>query len=387
MKKKLLTIILLISILFTPLLVNAEAKLSLTAKSAFIMEKNTGSILYEDNADVKRPIASITKLMPMYIIFEEIDKGNMKLDDKITVNEIGAGIDGSGVGLVIGEAFTVKEMLTAIAVQSANDCVYAMAAHIDGTLDKFVERMNNTAKELGLKNTVFGDPAGLDNDGHSTARDIAEFCKIFLDKHPEVVDYTSIWSAPFRKGQPNEMTIYNTNQLIRDKASNSIVGMKTGFTTPAGYCLAAFYDGINNELISVVLGSNSDEDRFVDSDKLIKYALSKYDYMRITNEYDFVGSLFVDEGIGDRVNTYIDEGFVYYGNKKDRNKITVNVRFNRDIVAPVNVGDQVGEVIYMLRGKEIGKGNVYSQDSIQRASDFRLLCRDIFGVFGKESPV
>lgn len=215
--------------------------LDLTAKSAVVMEAGSGTILYQKDKDMKLPPASVTKVMSLLLIFEELDKGNLKYSDKVTVSEHAASMGGSQVFLEPGESQTVDTMLKCIVISSANDAVVSMAEHIAGSEGAFVKRMNEKAKQLGMKNTTFKNSCGLDIKGHETsAYDIALMSRELTTKHPDIFKYTKIWMDKFthetKKGT-KEFGLSNTNKLL--KQYNGCTGLKTGSTSTAKFCLSA----------------------------------------------------------------------------------------------------------------------------------------------------
>ena len=229
---------------------------TITATSALLMEADTGSLLFEKNADERMPPASITKIMTMLLIMEEIDSGNIKKEDMVTVSDSAAIQTGSHIFLAEGEIMSVHDLLKGIAVASGNDAAIAMAEHISGTQEKFVERMNQKAKELGMENTHFVNCHGLDADGHySSARDISIMTRELL-KHTDIFEYTTIWTDTLRDGA---FGLANTNKLIRFYEGAN--GMKTGSTSKAGYCLSATALRNDMQLIAVVMGAPNRDTR------------------------------------------------------------------------------------------------------------------------------
>ena len=235
MLRKILIIILSFSC-FIPI-VKAEDSLNLSSESAILMDAESGKILYEKNIEEKLPMASMTKIMSMLLIMENIENGSLKYEDKVIISENASGMGGSQVFLQKGEEYTVNDLLKCIAVSSANDAVVAMAEKISGSVDEFVTLMNEKAKNLGLKNTNFANPHGLDNENHySTAYDMAIIAKELL-KHEDILKYTSIYEDYLTKPDGSQVWLVNTNRLVR--FYDGVDGLKTGYTTEAGYCLTA----------------------------------------------------------------------------------------------------------------------------------------------------
>ena len=249
-----------------------SAVLSISAPSALLMEKETGQVLYEKNADERRPPASVTKVMTLLLLIEDLESGKLKSEDIVTASERAASFGGSCVYLEQGEQMSVSDMLKCIAVVSANDCAVAMAEHASGTEEVFVERMNRRARELGLENTHFMNCTGLFEDaGHySTARDIALMSRELI-RHPLIKDYSSIWMDSIRGG---EFELTNTNKLVYWYPG--CTGLKTGYTSQAMYCLSATAERDGVEYIAVVLHGESIDSRNTDATTLLNYAFANF---------------------------------------------------------------------------------------------------------------
>lgn len=250
----------------------AEASLSLNCRAAILIDQDTGTVLYEKNADQQMPIASITKVMTLLLTFEAIHDGKLTLEDPVPVSEHAYNMGGSQVWLEPGEQFTLDEMIKAICVASANDAAVAVAELVGGSEPVFVERMNARAASLGMTNTTFRNACGLDKEGHlSTARDVSIMSRTILTTCPEVLNYTGIWTDSLRNG---ETQLVNTNKLL--KRYSGITGLKTGTTGGAGVCISASAtrDGLN--LIAVILGAPSSADRFAAATTLLDYGFANY---------------------------------------------------------------------------------------------------------------
>ncbi|MGN0148794.1 MAG: D-alanyl-D-alanine carboxypeptidase family protein, partial [Clostridia bacterium] len=258
---------------FSGLTVFAEGDkaLDINAKSAVLMEASTGKVLYEYAPDEQLPIASVTKVMTMLLIMEEIDEGRMTLDDMVSVSENAMSYGGSTMFLETGEQLSVNDMLKGIAVASANDGCVAMAEHIAGSESSFVDMMNEKAAELGMSNTHFMNTNGLDEEGHySSARDVAIMSRELI-KHEKIFDYTTIWTDELRDGK---FQLANTNKLIR--FYNGANGLKTGSTSQALCCLSATAKRDDMQLVGVVLGAPTSAERFASAKTLLDYGFSHY---------------------------------------------------------------------------------------------------------------
>ncbi len=249
-----------------------QPELSLNCRAACLMDQDSGTILYEKNADQQMPIASITKVMTLLLTFEAIHDGRLTLDTLVPVSEHAYHMGGSQIWLEPGEQFTLDEMIKAICVSSANDAAVAVAELVGGSEQGFVQMMNDRAAELGMTNTTFHNACGLDTEGHlSTARDVAIMSRQILTTCPEVLHYTGIWTDTLRGGATQ---LVNTNKLLR--RYNGITGLKTGTTSGAGVCISASAtrDGLN--LIAVVLGAPSSKDRFEAATTLLDYGFAAW---------------------------------------------------------------------------------------------------------------
>ena len=250
----------------------AQPELTLNCRAVCLIDQDTGTVLYEKNADQQMPIASITKVMTLLLTFEAVHDGRLTMDTPVPVSEHAYHMGGSQIWLEPGEQFTLDEMVKAICVSSANDAAVAVAELVGGSEPGFVQRMNDRAAELGMTNTVFHNACGLDTEGHlSTARDVAVMSRQILNTCPEVLHYTGIWTDTLRNGQTQ---LVNTNKLL--KRYNGITGLKTGTTSGAGVCISASAsrDGLN--LIAVVLGAPSSADRFDAATTLLDYGFSAW---------------------------------------------------------------------------------------------------------------
>ena len=250
----------------------AQPDLTLNCRAVCLIDQDTGTVLYEKNADQQMPIASITKVMTLLLTFEAIHDGRLTLDTLVPVSEHAYHMGGSQIWLEPGEQFTLDEMIKAICVSSANDAAVAVAELVGGSEPVFVERMNARAAELGMEHTTFHNACGLDTEGHlSTARDVAVMSCQILNTCPEVLHYTGIWTDTLRGGATQ---LVNTNKLLR--RYNGITGLKTGTTGGAGVCISASAtrDGLN--LIAVVLGAPSSKDRFEAATTLLDYGFAAW---------------------------------------------------------------------------------------------------------------
>ncbi|HBN83352.1 MAG TPA: D-alanyl-D-alanine carboxypeptidase [Clostridiales bacterium] len=273
---------------------------NLKAKAVILMDAKTGMFLYEKNSEERYPIASITKIMTSIIVMDHIKEGKLKYDDKVKVSEYAYSMGGSQVYLEPGEEFTVMEMMEAVEIHSANDAAVALAEKVAGSEAAFVLLMNNRAKAMGLKDTNFKDCTGLTDEGHySTAKDIALFSAELVNKYPEILDITTIQYKEFRPGE-DHIDMWNRNRLIW--FYNGANGLKTGFTTAAGYCLVGSAKRDDFQLISVVLGEPNNNTRFAETAKILDYGFYNFESIDIIKKSDTIKSIEVKKGVSDQVD-------------------------------------------------------------------------------------
>ena len=340
---------------------NAQVDLAPSSKSAILIDAKTGTVLYEKDADKSYPPASMTKIMSMLLIMEEIDKNNLSLDDKILISKKASSMGGSQLFLQEGESYPVKELLKGIAIASCNDAVVAMAEKIGGSVEGFVDMMNKKAKELGLKNTKFINPHGLDSEGHvSSARDMALMAKELL-KHEKILEFTSIYEDYLKKNDGSSIWLVNTNKLVR--FYEGVDGLKTGFTKEAGYCLTSTAQKNNLRLISVVMGEPTSDERSSDTTNMLNYGFNTYEIYTAFTKDTSLGSKRVEFGKKDVVNLALVNDYVKLL-KKNEEKPNYSFEVNVDkLKAPLKKGDVVG------KAKVIDNGNVIDEVDITVLED------------------
>ncbi len=337
--RKISCFVIAVCLLFLCVPVRAEG-LQVAGKSALLMDAATGKILYEHNSHEKLAPASVTKVMTMLLIMEAIDTGKIRWEDTVTASEAAAAKGGSQVYLKAGETMSVTDMLKSIAVSSANDCACAMAEHIAGSEAAFVSLMNKRAKELGMNDTNFVNCTGLDDDpdakNHLTsAYDIALMSRELLVKHPDIKKFTTIWMDTIRNGS---FGLANTNKLVR--FYQGATGLKTGFTSQAGYCLSAsaLRDGM--ELIAVVMGAETSQDRFNACKSLLDYGFANFALIQpVPREASAVP---VKLGRQESVSAVPAEDVRLLIDKAQREEVTVKIELQEQISAPVSRGQRLG---------------------------------------------
>ena len=348
MLKKCLALLLALSVLWcaVPAVQAADGGL-IAAPSGVLMEASTGKILYEKNAHVQRPCASVTKVMTLLLVMEAMDSGRLHMDDVITASEHAASMGGSDIWLEPGEKMSVRDMLKATVVASANDAAVALAEQVSGSEEAFVTQMNSRAAELGMNDTVFKNCNGLDEEGHLTsAYDVAVMSRA-LCRHREIFDFTSIWLDNLRDGKTQ---IVNTNKLL--KSYKGITGLKTGTTDDAGCCIAATATRDNMSLIGVVLGADTGKQRFADAAALLDYGFGNFAVEELKVPGELPESLAVEDGMAKSVPVHCDITANVVRNKASADEPQAVPELPETLSAPVLEGERVGTVVYRLGGEE-----------------------------------
>ena len=342
----------------------------MSAPSAILIETSTGQVIYEKDADAKRPPASVTKVMTLLLIFDALNEGKIKLEDEVTTSEYAASMGGSQVFLEPGETQTVDTMIKCISVASANDACVAMAEFVCGSEEEFVAKMNERAKGLGMENTHFENCNGLDTDGHlTTAKDIALMSKELITKYPQIHDYCMIWMENIthetKKGT-TEFGLSNTNKLIRHY--EYATGLKTGSTSKAKFCISATAKKDDMELIAVIMAANDSKARNKDAITLFNYGFGKCQKYA-ESELKPVKPIKVKQGVKENVSVTQKTPFFYVdATGADLNTIERKVTVKKSLNAPVKKGKKVGEAEYYLGGVKIGSIDVVTKEAVQKVS-------------------
>ena len=319
--------------------------LNLESGAAILIEQSTGQVLYSHNIHEQLRPASVTKIMSILLIMEQIDSGKLAYTDTVSCSETARSMGGSQIWLDPRETLTVDEMLKAICVVSANDCVVAMAEHIAGSEEAFVQMMNDKAKELGMNDTTFKNCHGIDEDGHVTsAYDIALMSRELLTKHPDVTKYTTIWMDTLRDGKSQ---LVNTNKLI--KTYKGITGLKTGSTSLALYNLSASATRDDLSLIAVIMKAPSTKVRFAEAQKLLDYGFSKFSFKSFGNKNDVIQSVDVNKGVKNKVDVVLEENAGTLIEKGKENQISQSIEINSNIEAPLKKGDVLRQSCFFFR--------------------------------------
>ena len=338
--------------------------LALDCGAACLIEQNSGLIIYDYNMHEKLRPASVTKIMSLLLIMEALDSGKIQLTDKIPCTEDAAKMGGSQIWLDVRETLTVEEMLKAICVVSANDCVVAMADYLEGSQDAFVKKMNQKAQELGMNDTTFKNCHGIDEDGHLTsAYDIAIMSRELLMNHPSITKYTTIWMDSLRDGKSS---LVNTNKLVRNY--NGCTGLKTGSTSIALYNLSASATRNNLSLIAVVLKAPTPAIRFSNAQKLLDYGFSNYTVTSFGKKGDVIKSVEIKKGTTSSIDAILEndaEVLMSNGNSKD---ITQEIKLDDTFTAPILEGQKLGEVEFSINGNVVSTVNLVANKSSDKLS-------------------
>ena len=373
MKKILILLLLLISI---PLVKAEETEdLAPNAKSAIMIEASTGEILFQKNKDEKLAPASMTKMMSMLLIMEEIENGNLKWNEMITTSEKASSMGGSQIFLKVGEKMTIEDLLKGVAIASGNDAVVALAERVSGSEEQFVKRMNVRAKDLGLKNTNFINATGLTADNHySSAYDMSLIAKELV-KHEKILEFTSTYEDYLRKDTKSPFWLVNTNRLVRFK--EGVDGLKTGFTDEAGYCLTATMKKDNMRLITVVMKEENTSKRSADTTKMLDYGFNIYMVQTILDEKTTIEKKKVE--LGKTLTTEIvpKENITILNKKSDEQKnITYKTNINK-IIAPVKKGDKVGTIDIIEDNNIISTIDATVKEDIAKANILTIYLRNL----------
>lgn len=350
-----------------------QGTLDLPCRNAILISLDTGAVLYEHEADAQVPIASITKVMTLLLTMEAVEQGKAALSDIVPVSEHAYNMGGSQIWLEPGEQFTLDEMIKAICISSANDAAVAVAEFIGGSEPVFAEMMNARAKELGMTNTHFVNACGLDEEGHySSARDVAVMSRELM-RHEKILEYTSIWMDSLRNGQTQ---LVNTNKLLRTYQGTT--GLKTGTTSGAGVCIAASATRDDMSLLAVTLGSASSAERFEAAKQLLDYGFAGWQVAACPAVEGRVGALAVKGGTSPQVALQYHLPEKLLTKRGAAASLTAQLELPERLDAPVQAGQQVGQVRVLSDGQLLGTWPVTAAGSVERlgfASAFELLTK------------
>ena len=374
MKKIVFILISLFSFLFIKNVSAVEMEIS--AKSAILVDFNTGKVLYSKNENEPLAMASMTKVMSMLLIMEKIDDGSLKYDDIVEISTESSSMGGSQIFLNPGDKYKVIDLLKGVAMASANDAVVALAEKTYGSKEHFIEAMNKKAESLGLKNTHFVNVHGLDEEGHySSAYDMSVMARELL-KHEKILDFTRVYEEYLTKPDGSQIWLVNTNKLVR--FYDGVDGLKTGFTQNAGYCLTATGKKNNLRLISVVMGEESIEKRSSDTVKLLNYGFNTFKVNLIKNKSEILGKVSVQKGKKENVDVVLVNDLIELLNASDKPS---NYKFKilvDKITAPVKKGDVIGKVkVLNDNGILISEVDITVNENVLKANLWDLFKRNL----------
>ena len=366
-RKNFLLLLLIPAILFAGIPVRAA---DYNARAYILIEASTGTVLLEENADEALPPASVTKIMTLLLVMEAIADGKLGWDDMVQTSEYAASMGGSQVFLKPGEEMSVTEMVKCVVVSSANDAAVALAERVAGSEEAFVRRMNERAAELGMKNTVVYNTNGLDDDvdGHvSSARDIAIMSRELITKHPKILEFSSIWMDSIRNGA---FGLTNTNRLVRFYRGAN--GLKTGSTAKAKFCISATAERGGMQLIAVVMAAPSRDERNEIAKKLLDYGFAGWETAVLTPELP--ACLPVTGGAEDAIVPEAEQITLLLA-KGEAARITAAVTLPERIAAPVEAGEVLGQVDFMLDGKILSSVPITAQKSVKKLGAIGIFSR------------
>lgn len=377
MLKKVFLSFLLIFFCLTTSLMSAQEDFELDSKSAILMEYETGEILYQKEANLELPPASMTKIMTMILVMEAVEAGRAKLDDKLVVSEFAASMGGSQIWLEPGEEMTLKEMMKAIAIVSANDACVAVAEYLYGTEDAFVKGMNDKARELGLKNTYFYNTNGLPTDNpdiqgnYTSAHDLAVMARELL-KHSKVLEWTSTWIDYLRDGSS---VLNNTNRLVRFYLGAD--GLKTGYTEESRFCLTSTAKREGVRFIAVVMGVDDSSTRFEESGKLLTYGFGMFQGLKIAESNELIEEISIFNGKVELANAIVDKELIVPVRRGREAEISKIIELNDNIHAPLIKGDKIGQIKVYKGNLLLKKADIIVDRDVHKASFFQMISRII----------
>ena len=350
-------------------------KLAENAKSAILIEASTGKILFEKNADEKLHPASMTKMMSMLLIIEAIEDGVIKWDQIVQVSENASSMGGSQILLETGEKMSVRDLFKGVAIASGNDAVVALAETVAGSVNNFVSMMNKRASELGLTNTNFKNPHGLDDANHySSSRDMSIIAKELV-KHKEVLEYTKIYEDYLREDTDRKIWLVNTNRLVR--FYDGVDGLKTGYTEDAGYCMTATAEKDGMRIIAVVMGEDTSKIRNQEVSEMLDYAFAQYKVINMLKNKSSLGKYRVENGKDEYVKVVpLEEATVVKKKSEKDGNLSYDIKL-KALKAPLKIGDNVGTLTIKEDGNSVKTLNLTVDKNVERANFGNLFLRNV----------
>ena len=352
-----------------------DLKLAENAKSAILIEASTGKILFEKNADEKLHPASMTKMMSMLLIIEAIEDGVIKWDQIVQVSENASSMGGSQILLETGEKMSVRDLFKGVAIASGNDAVVALAETVAGSVNNFVSMMNKRASELGLTNTNFKNPHGLDDANHySSSRDMSIIAKELV-KHKEVLEYTKIYEDYLREDTDRKIWLVNTNRLVR--FYDGVDGLKTGYTEDAGYCMTATAEKDGMRIIAVVMGEDTSKIRNQEVSEMLDYAFAQYKVINMLKNKSSLGKYRVENGKDEYVKVVpLEEATVVKKKSEKDGNLSYDIKL-KALKAPLKIGDNVGTLTIKEDGNSVKTLNLTVDKNVERANFGNLFLRNV----------
>lgn len=377
--KKICIFLLLLMVTILPVKVLANEDLIPGARSGLLMDISTGEILYEKDINTPYAVASMTKMMSQILILEAIEDGKLSWDKKVKVSSNAAGFGGSQIYLQPGEEMTVEDIFKGISMASANDGTVALAEEVAGTEENFVKLMNEKAKELGLKNTIFKNSTGLDEEGHvSSSYDMALIARHLILEHPKILEFSSVYEDYLREDTPNKFWLVNTNKLVRffDGAD----GLKTGHTDAAKYCMAVTAKRSNMRLLAVVLGEETAQIRNQETTNLLNYGFDNYSINLLKSKNEIIETKIIDKANKDKINIILKDDVTELLKKGDSSK---NYEFKANINElkfPIKKGDIVGTLDIINNGNVIKQADLTVDEDIDKLNILSLYGKYLKGI-------
>ena len=354
----------------------ASTGLSVAAKAAVLIDASTGKVLFSQNGRDRLPPASVTKVMTMLLMVEAIDKGQVTLDDKVTISERSASMGGSQMYMEPGEQHSLNEIMTGISLVSANDACVAAAEYLCGSVEIFVEKMNERAGQLGMKDTNFVNTNGLPvADHYTSAYDIALMSRELI-KHDLVEKWFTQWQTTITVGLPGKQTQFgltNTNRLIKQYSGAN--GIKTGFTQDAGYCLSGSAERNGTQLIAVILGCTTSKERFAEVSKMLDYGFANYDTVQIAQKNGICAEADIGKGSDVRIGAVSGEAVSLLVKKGQQSGVTYKVKIDKNLSAPIEKGEKIGELTVYENEQPKGSYPLLAEKSVKKAGFGQLYAR------------
>ncbi|WP_062356152.1 D-alanyl-D-alanine carboxypeptidase family protein [Bacillus kwashiorkori] len=383
------SVIILITTVFLSLAILPKAsfaeeqtmELAEKARSAILIEQNTGTVLYEKNSEEQLPPASMTKIMTMLLVMEAVKEGKLKLTEKVRTSENAASMGGSQIFLEPGEEMTAEQLLLAVAVGSANDASVALAERIAGSEQAFVKMMNEKAEQLGLKNTKFQNTTGLPaKDHYSSASDMAIMAKELL-KYEEITKFTGTYESYLREDTDKKFWLVNTNRLIRFYPG--VDGLKTGFTREAMYCLTATAKKDDMRIVAVVFGAPTPKDRNKQISAMFDFAFNQFETKPFYKKNEVVAEAKIKKGQKPKINAVTNDSIALLSRKGEKlEDVKKEIVLDKTIQAPIKKGDTIGKIMLKKDNKLLAEGTLVASEDVKSASWWTFYKRT-FGIFTK----